>query len=360
MDRRRFAQLSVFTLAASRLPAHAQAAADKPVGFAIIGLGSIGGIFARACAQSQRAKVTALVTGEPQTKGKEWAARYGVPESSVYSYADLEKLRGNPAVDAVYVALPNSLHREYTMRSARIGKHVLCEKPMAISSAECRDMIAACREANVKLMIAYRVQYDPTWMQIRDLCRGGAIGDLEGFQGGFYQQKQTGEWRLDRKLAGGGSLLDLGIYPLNATRWISGEEPASYAAQVSTQEKGPRFASVEQNVEWTMKMPSGILCGDGCSYGQTGTGNLTINGSKGWIHIEPAFSYDGLRANGRVNGQPWSLTSDGKAPFQFTLEADHFAHCVRSGEEPKTPGEEGLRDMLVMEAIYKAAGAPIA
>ncbi len=360
MDRRRFTQLSALTLASSRLPLRAQTPADKPVGYALIGLGSISETFAQSCANSQSAKVTALVTGEPQTKGKEWAARYRVPESSVYGYADLEKLRGNTDVDAVYVGLPNSMHREYTVRSAGIGKHVLCEKPMAISSAECREMIDACRGANVKLMIAYRVQYDPTWLQIRDICRSGGIGDLGGFQGGFYGQKKAGEWRLNRKLAGGGSLLDMGIYPLNAIRWVSGEEPASYTAQVSTQEKGPRFAEVEQTVEWTMKLPTGILCSAGSSYGQSGTGSLTLNGSKGWIRVEPAFSYEGLRATGRVNGQPWSVASEGKAPFQFTLEAEHFAHCVRSGEEPRTPGEEGLKDMLAIEAIYKAAGAPIA
>ena len=109
-----------------------------------------------------------------------------------------------------------------------------------------------------------------------------------------------------------------------------------------------------------MKMPSGILCSAGSSYGQSGTNQVTVSGSKGWIRVEPAFGYDGPRASGRVNGQPWSVATQGTPPFQFTLEAEHFAHCVRSGEEPKTPGEEGLKDMLAMEAIYKAAGAPIA
>ncbi len=360
MNRRQFAQLSAMTVAASRLAVRAQSAA-KPVGYAIIGLGTIGEIFARACANSQAmgnktAKVTALVTGEPGTKGKEWAARYGVPESSVYGYADLEKLRGNPDVDAVYVALPNSMHREYTVRSAQIGKHVLCEKPMAISSAECREMIAACKKANVKLMIAYRVQYDPVWIQVQQMVKTGGLGEIQSFAGGFYGQMRAGQWRLE----GGGSLMDLGIYPLNAIRWLSGEEPVGFTAMTATRTNDGRFTQMEQSVEWTMKMPSGILAACGSSYGQSGPNTLTVNGTKGWLQAQPAFSYEGLKINGMVGREPMNLVNDGKAPYQFTIEAEHFAHCVRSGEEPKTPGEEGLKDLLAMEAIYKAAGAPIA
>ena len=359
MNRRHFAQLSAMTLASSRLPLHAQAS-DKPVGYAIIGLGSIGEIFARACANSQSAKITALVTGEPQTKGKEWAARYGVPEGSVYGYADLEKLRGNPDVDAVYVALPNSMHREYTVRSAKIGKHVLCEKPMATSSSECREMIAACKQAKVKLMIGYRVQHDPVWIQAQQMVRSGALGEVQTFAGGFFGQMRAGQWRLDRKLAGGGSLMDLGIYPLNAIRWISGEEPTSFAAMTATRTNDGRFTQMEQSIEWTMKMPSGIIASCGSSYGQSGPASLTINGTKGWMRAQTAFSYEGLKIEGSIGRDPINLVSDGRTPYQFTIEAEQFAHCVRSGEEPKTPGEEGLKDLLAMEAIYKAAGAPIA
>ena len=252
------------------------------------------------------------------------------------------------------------MHCEYTVRAARAGKHVLCEKPMAISSAECRTMIEACRKADVKLMIAYRVHYDPTWLRIRDLVRSGAIGEIQHFQGGFYGQKQAGEWRLNRKLAGGGSLLDLGIYPLNATRWIAGEEPAQYSAYVSTREKGTRFAQVEQNVDFLMKFPSGVIASAGSSYGQSGTGFLNINGTTGHLRIEPAFNYDGLKYSGTTASGPIADASPGKSVYQFTYEADHFADCIRNNTAPNTPGEEGLADMLAMEAIYKAAGTPIA
>lgn len=370
MNRRDFARLSALTLAASRLPAQTPQTSitgaptlAKPVGFAPVGLGDISTIFMRACAQTPNARITGLVTGHPDTKGPKFASQYNVPASSIYTYETYDRIRDNPAIDAVYIGLPNSMHCEYTVRAAEAGKHVLCEKPMAISSAECRRMIDACRRANVKLMIAYRVHYDVTFKKVRDMVRNGELGEIQTVLGGFYGQKKAGEWRLNRALAGGGSLLDLGIYPLNATRWILGEEPADVRAFVSTREKGPRFAQVEQTVQWVNKFPSGILFNGGSSYGEQGPAFLQIDGSKGQIHIEPAFyygdvtySYRGNTTRGEVSGgKPVTGQYD-----QFTAEADHFAACIRNNTTPDTPGEEGLADLLAIEAIYRAAGAPIA
>jgi predicted dehydrogenase len=374
LDRRHFTKLSALTLAATRLPAQSPTQKPatsitgaptlaKPVGFAPVGLGAISDIFMQACAHTPNANITGLVTGHPQEKGTKYAAQYNVPATSIYTYATYDKIRDNPAIEAVYIGLPNSMHMEYTLRAAEAGKHVLCEKPMAISSAECRKMIDACKHANVKLMIAYRVHYDPTFAQVRKIIHNGDIGDLVGFQGGFYGQKQTGEWRLNRALAGGGSLLDLGIYPLNAIRWICAEEPSDFRAMVSTMEKGPRFAQVEQTIEWVMKFPSGILANCGSSYGMDGPAFLQIDGAKGRIHIEPAFYYGDVKytftghtQNGDVSGGfPVTGQYD-----QFTAEADHFAACIRNNTTPNTPGEEGLADLLAMEAIYRAAGTPMA
>jgi predicted dehydrogenase len=370
LSRRQFTALSALTFAASRLPAQKPAASvtgaptlAKPVGFAPVGLGDISEIFMKACARTPNANITGLVTGHPAEKGTKYAAMYNVPQSSIYTYETYDKIRDNAAIEAVYIGLPNSMHCEYTIRAAEAGKHVLCEKPMAISSAECRKMIDACKRANVKLMIGYRVHYDPTFRQIQKMLQDGEIGDVIGFQGGFYGQKKTGEWRLNRALAGGGSLLDLGIYPLNAIRWLCAEEPAEFRAMVSTMEKGPRFAQVEQTVEWVMKFPSGILANCGSSYGMDGPAFLQIDGAKGRIHIEPAFFYGDVKytftghtRNGDVSGGfPVTGQYD-----QFTAEADHFAACIRDNKTPDTPGEEGLADMLAIEAIYKAAGTPIA
>ena len=361
MDRRQFTKTSALALAATRLPSFADAqAAQKPVGYAAVGLGSISDIFMRARANSQTAKITALVTGHPAEKGAKYAAMYGIPKSSIYTYAQYERLADNKEVDAVYIGLPNSMHCEYTVRAARIGKHVLCEKPMAISSTECRTMIQECRTANVKLMIAYRVHYDPTWQQAMQIIDSGGIGDIQSFQGGFFNQQRAGAWRLSRKLGGGGSVLDLGIYPLNAIRHLTREEPTSYTAIVSTRDFSGRFAEVEQSVEWTMKLPSGIIASCGCSYGQSAPGFFTINGDKGSLQIQPAFNYDGVHVVGHAHDQEIDILGTGKAPFQFTLEAEHFADCIRHDKRPESPGEEGLKDLLAIEAIYRAAGTPIA
>ena len=360
MNRREFTKLSALSLAGTYLPTRVYSETNKPIGYAAVGLGRISDIFMRACANSQTAKITALVTGHPDTKGVKYSEMYGIPKSSIYTYETFDRIRDNPDIDAIYVGLPNSMHREYTVRGAQAGKHVLCEKPMAISSAECRTMIDACRQAKVKLMIGYRVQYEPLWNQAIGILQSGRLGQLQSFHGGFFGQQPAGEWRLTKALGGGGSLMDLGIYPLNAIRHITGEEPVNFTAVTATRERSGRFSEVEQSMEWTMKFPSGIIASCGCSYGQRGPSILTINGESGYLVMEPAFNYDGLRLHGEVGGKPIEQVSTEKHPYQFKIEAEHFADCIRNNKEPATPGEEGLKDMLAIEAIYQAAGAPIA
>jgi predicted dehydrogenase len=357
IDRREFTKLSLTVAAASAVPLYAQT--QRPVRFAAVGLGDISDIFMQACAQSAKCKVTALVSGHAAQKAPKYEKLYGISPKSVYTYDDYDEIARNPEIDAVYIGLPNSMHAEYTMRAAKAGKHVLCEKPMAISSAECRQMIDACRQHDVKLMIAYRIHYDPMWQHVREIARRGAIGAVQGFQGGFYGPKKTG-WRLDRRLAGGGSLLDLGIYPLNTIRWITGEEPSSFSAQVATPLAGPRFASVEESIAFTMEFPSGILASSGSSYGEQGPSYLSIDGTNGSLFVEPAFNYQGLKFHGRTIHGPVEQVNSATQPYQFTYEADSFADCIRNNTEPMTSGEEGLRDLIVMEAIYRSAGTPIA
>ena len=361
MDRRQFTKLSALALAWNSLPLRAVAeTTQKPVGYAAVGLGNISTIFMRACANSQKAKITALVTGHPDTKGVKFAEMYGIPKSSIYTYETFDRIRENPAVEAVYIGLPNSMHCEYTVRGAQAGKHVLCEKPMAISSAECRKMIDACRQAKVKLMIGYRIHYEPLWKQASEIIQSGRIGPLESFQGGFFANQPAGVWRITKSLGGGGALMDLGIYPLNAIRHITGEEPANLSAVTATRDKSGRFSEVEQSMEWTMKLPSGILASCSCSYGQRGPSFFNINGETGYLVMEQAFHYDGLRMRGEVAGKPVDVASTEKQPYQFEIEAELFADCIRNNKEPEAPGEEGLKDMLAIEAIYRAAGAPIA
>ena len=364
ISRREFVGLSACAVAGTRVHLFAQSAStgQKPVGYAPVGLGTISNIFMHGCVGSQAAKITGLVTGHPDTKGKRYGQMYSVPDTSVYTYETFDRIRDNKEIEAVYIGLPNSMHCEYTVRAAQAGKHVLCEKPMAISSAECRKMIDACKSAGVKLMIAYRVHYDPIHMQAQQLIQSGAIGQLEAFEGSFGFNIQPGVWRLNKKLAGGGSLVDVGIYPLNETRWLTGEEPIEFKAIPTTRDKtSGRFAEVEQTLTFSVKFPSGIVGSFESTYGADMPGFLRIHGDRGSLQLDPAYNYGGthLTSLGR-RSQVDAQDQERDQSHQFQLEADHFANCVRTGAEPKTPGEEGLKDLLAMEAIYKAAGTPMA
>jgi predicted dehydrogenase len=348
-------------LAAGMLPRVEAQTGGKKIGYCVIGLGEIARHFMPGVRQSQHSQITGLVSGH-RDKAERIAAEYGVPKTSIYGYEDLERIRDNKEIDAVYVALPNSMHAEYTIRSAKAGKHVFCEKPMATSVADAEAMIAACRAANVKLMIGYRCHYEALNLEAMRLIRSGAIGQVQTVESGFGFNAGKGIWRLNKALAGGGPLMDVGIYSLNATRYLTGEEPVELKGEVSTIDKDGRFDTVEENVSWAAKFPSGVVASCATTYGANLEGFFKVQGSKGWITMEPAFSYEGLKLQARYateSGGPPTLVnrvSEYKDPQQFTWEADHFSQCVAGNRQPDTPGEEGLRDMKYMAEIYRTAG----
>src|SRR6267154_4204575 len=217
LTRREFAKLGAMGVAAQALPLiRAEAQSERKVGYCVIGLGRIADHFMRGTAQSTSSRITGLVSGH-RDKAERIAAQYGVPKSSIYSYEEMDRIRDDKTIDAVYVALPNSMHAEYTIRSAKAGKHVLCEKPMSTTVKEAEDMIAACKAANVKLMIAYRLHYEPLNLKAVKLIRDGALGKVQTINGASGFNANPTAWRLNKALAGGGSLFDVGIYVLNAS-----------------------------------------------------------------------------------------------------------------------------------------------
>jgi predicted dehydrogenase len=354
-------------LAAGVLPsvgASAQESGDRRVGYCVIGLGVIADHFMRGVKDSQHSKITGLVSGH-RDKAERIAAQYGVPKDAIYSYEDMDRMRENKSIDAVYVALPNSMHAEYTIRSAKAGKHVLCEKPMSTTVEEAEQMIAACKAAHVKLMIAYRLHYEPLNLKAIELIREGALGQVQTINGAFGFNAQPGIWRLNKALAGGGSMFDVGIYVLNACRYLTGEEPGNFKAVASTIDKADgRFKDMEENMSWTMEFPSGILAAGSTSYGAQMPGNFTVFGPKGWLEMNPAYSYEGLRLRASYRDGGGKMVEIDEAsperdPTQFTREADHFSVCVLEDKTPSSPGEEGLRDMTYIRDIYGAAGVPM-
>ena len=337
-----------------------QASAQQPdpnrkLGFAMVGLGGFSlHQLLPSFKDCKRARVTALVSGDPE-KARKTADRYGVdPNTGIYNYENFDSIKDNPDVDVVYVVLPNGMHAEYTIRAAKAGKHVLCEKPMAVSSDECREMIAACREAGKKLMIGYRVRYEPHNIEAIRICRSGEIGRLIAIQSdhGFPLQ-HPGPWRLNKKLAGGGPLLDIGIYALNATRYLTGEEPVEITAQMFTPANHPAFTEVEESCVWTSRFASGVLAACTTSYGYQPHNRYRVMGTLGHVELDPATGYGGLRMTKNIGGKSERVNL---GEFnEFAAEMDHMAQCVQENKDPLTPGEEGLADQIAMEAIYESA-----
>jgi predicted dehydrogenase len=358
LNRRDFARLTALTLASRLTPSLNAQTSPRKIGYAIIGLGRIADHFMRGILQTANSAVTGLVSGH-RDKADKIAAQYGVPGPSIYNYENFDEVVHNPAIDAVYVALPNSMHAEYTIRAAKAGKHVLCEKPMSLTVAEAEAMIAACKAANVKLMIAYRCHYEPTNLKAVKLIRDGALGQVQAIESAFGFNIGAGEWRLNKKLAGGGPLMDVGIYCLNATRYLTGEEPIDITGYASTIDRDGRFAEVEENVSWTLKFPSGVVASCATTYGAQMDGFFKVYGSKGWIGANPAFNYDGNILQGEFDSNTLDEPNPARDPYQFTSQAEHFSNCIINNTEPKTPGEEGLRDMAYMTRIYKSAGIAI-
>ncbi len=328
-------------------------------GYAVVGLGRIAEYFLDALAESPTCVVSALVSGSPD-KAHRLAAKYGVPH--ILSYAEFNRLGELSAVDAVYLALPVSMHRQFTERAAAAGKHVLCEKPMASTAADAAAMVDACKSAAVRLSIAYRCPYTVVHQQARQLVRTGALGSQETLRiASAFGFKLGPDWRADGSLAGGGSLYDVGIYPLNASRYLLGQDPT-----------GVRDASavcdangLEQTIAWTSVFPSGATAVCRSSYLEKLPDTLRITGESGTLLLAPAFSHrERMEMDGSYTDQAGKRVAvkervlSGTAS-QFRLEAEHLAKCVRLGSELITPGEDGLADMIAMEAIYRAACVPV-
>jgi predicted dehydrogenase len=355
--RREFARALSASAALSAIGSTSQAQEQRKIGYCIVGLGRISmQHFMPGCKMSQRSQVVALVSGH-RDKAEKMAAEYNVPAKNIYSYDNYDEIAKNKDIDAVYIALPNSMHAEYSIRASNAEKHVLCEKPMATTVQDSRNMIQAAKSANRKLMIAYRCQYEPTNLRAIQLIRDGKLGKIQAIESANGFNERLGEWRLNRKLAGGGPLMDVGVYSLNACRYLTGEEPAQIEGYSSVIDDDGRFNEVEENLSWTMRFPSGIVASCNTTYGANMPGFYRVHGSKGMIHVEPSFSYQGLHLTAEIKGEPAiDEPNNEKDPSQFARQADHFAECILENKEPKTNGDEGLRDMQLMAQIYKSCG----
>jgi predicted dehydrogenase len=333
----------------------------KKLGVALVGLGSYStNELGPALRLTEHCQLTGAVTGSRE-KGESWAREYGFPAKNIFNYDTIGRIAGNPDIDVIYVVTPNGLHAEHVIAAAKTGKHIITEKPMANTVAECDAMIAACRDAGVRLMVGYRLHYEPHTVDFCRLARERTFGPFMkiGSDNGFSidpDARPSNMWRLDKKLAGGGPLMDVGIYSLNASRYLTGEEPGDIKANSSIIDHDGRFDEVEENDSWTMEFPSGIVASCNTTYGANGANYFKVHGSKGTMQMDPAFNYDGMHLTAQLDGQTIDEPEAEHDPRDFTRQADYFADCVWSNREPKTDGEEGLRDTMLMSQIYQSAG----
>jgi predicted dehydrogenase len=353
-SRRTFLSLTAAAAAASLTtgPLFAQASGEpKKLGFALVGVGSLTmNQLLPAFAKAKNCKAVALVSGHPD-KAHEQGAKYGINPKNIYNYDNYDSMKDNPEIDVVYVVLPNAMHAEYTIRAAKAGKHVLCEKPMANSVADCQAMIDACNAANKKLMIAYRMHYEPMTIQAIQLARGlGTIKQITAEAG--FNMGSPDQWRCKKDLAGGGSLMDMGIYALNAVRYLSGQEPSEVAAIMYSTPNDPRFETVEETISFELKFDSGIVASVLSTYG-FGCGRFRVYGTRGQLEAEPFQSYSGnhlYQNRGRTRQEVTYTPVD-----HFATEMDDFCQCIAEGKESRTSGLEGLADIRIMMAAYESA-----
>ena len=328
----------------------------KKLGWAIVGLGSLS-IYQilPAFSKCEKSKVVAFASGHPD-KANKLALRYGVSPKNIYNYQNYDSIKENPEVDIIYIVLPNGMHAEYTVRGLQAGKHVLCEKPMANTPAECQQMVDAGKKADRKLMIAYRCRYEPFNREAIRIAQSGELGPTQmiladaGFKAGDPSQ-----WRLNKQLAGGGSMMDIGIYALNAARYLTGQEPDEVNAMIYSTPGDPRFKEVEEHVTFQLHFPSGILANCSSSYGYFHQSHFRVMGTEARLCMDPATWYSGLRMwieRGNTIEQ-----KDLPEVDHFAAEIDHMSDCVMQNKQPLTPGEEGLRDLTIISAIYEAARA---
>ncbi len=325
---------------------------DGPVlRVAIMGLGSYGTRVAEAMQSCKMAKLTGVISGTPD-KIKNWQTKYNIPEKNCYNYENFDSIKDNPDIDAVYVITPNALHHGQVIRVAKAGKHAICEKPMALNAKEGAEMVEACKKANVKLLVGYRMHFEPKTLEIIRMRNAGELGKVLFFQGlcGFRIGDPT-QWRLNKQLAGGGSMMDIGIYAVNGSRYMIGEDPVWVTAQETKTDPIKFKEGVDETIQFQLGFPGGAVASCLSTYIMNNLDRFFLNGEKGFAELQPSTGY------GPIKGR----TNKGELDFPHvthqTVQMDEMAAIILQGKQPVVPvdGEEGWKDMKIIDAIFLAA-----
>jgi len=317
---------------------------------AILGLGSYGSRVAEAMQTCKRAKLVGVISGTP-SKIKDWQAKYNISEKNCYNYENFDRIKDNPDIDAVYVITPNGLHKEQVIRVAKAGKHAICEKPMAINAKEGQEMVDACKKANVKLLVGYRMHFEPKTLEIIRMRTSGEFGKALFFQGlcGF-KIGDPKQWRLNKQLAGGGSLMDIGIYAINGARYMIGEEPEWVTAQETKTNKVLFKEGVDETIQFQFGFPSGAVASCLSTYNMNNLDRFFLNCEKGFAELQPSTGYGPIK--GRTN--KGELTQPHET--HQTVQMEEMSAIILENKKPIVPvdGEEALKDLKIIDAIYAA------
>ncbi|MEZ4701531.1 MAG: Gfo/Idh/MocA family oxidoreductase [Rhodothermales bacterium] len=319
------------------------------LGIALVGLGYYStDLLAPALQETTNVHLAGIVTGTP-AKAKAWQEKYAIPQRNIYSYETFDKIADNPDIDIIYVVLPNVMHREYVVRAARAGKHVICEKPMAITEAECATMIEACDRAGVTLSIGYRMQYEPTTQHVMRNAREKTHGAVQFVTAGSgYREGRPDNWKV-KKAMGGGAMMDMGVYSLQACRYAAGEEPVSVSAQTFTT-RPQIFKDVDEITAFQLQFPSGAVANAHTSFANS-MNHLEVRYERGWLKLDPFQAYGGIK--GSTHEGPLNYPQRNQQATQM----DEVADCIVNKKPMRVPGEEGMRDMRIVEAIYRSIAA---
>lgn len=319
----------------------------EKLGVALVGLGYYStDLLAPALQLTKKCSLAGIVTGTP-SKAEQWKSQHNIPDKNIYNYQNFDSIANNPDIDVVYIVLPPSMHAEYTIRAAKAGKHVWCEKPMAMTEAECKSMIDACKKNKVTLSIGYRMHHEPNTQRIiqirKDLVYGKVVSATAA---AGYRDDRTTHWKQKKSL-GGGVMYDMGVYPLNAVRYATGLEPIAVTAKASTT-RPEIYTEVEETMHFDLEFPAGVTASGQATFGG-GLNTLETKFTNGWYKLEPFQGYSGIKG----------ITSDGKAldatiPNQQAKQMDDDALAILNNKPLIVPGEEGLKDIKVVEAIYRS------
>lgn len=352
ISRRNFMRITSVSMSAlalgSLFPSWMLAKPGKKLGVALVGLGGYStGQLAPALQQTQHCYLAGIVTGTP-AKAEAWGKKYNIPAKNRYNYQNFDTIKDNPDIDIVYVVLPVSMHKEFTIRAARAGKHVICEKPMALNVADCQEMINACKKADRMLSIGYRLHFDPYNQEVMRLGQKQVFGPLTSLElaNGFTWGNNTDSWRLKKALSCGGGLMDMGVYTIQAARYTTGQEPVAVTAR-QEKTRPEIFKEVDETIFFELEFANGLKAQCKSSYSNNWS-SLKATAGQGSFELNPAYGYGGIK--GRSTNGPMSYPPMNQQAAQM----DDFAQCITLQRPTRVPGEEGLKDMKVIEAIYRS------